>query len=323
MVSMKSLWQSITKPILALAPMEDVTDTVFRRIVARCARPDVFFTEFTSVEGLNSQGRDEVIHRFDYTEEERPIIAQVWGNTAALFFKAAKLIADLGFDGIDINMGCPEKSVIDHGAGACLIDQSALAKEIIAATKEGSKSASWRIPVSVKTRLGYKKISPDWIPFLLEQNLDALIIHGRTAAELSKVPARWVEIGKAVTLRNQMKKQTIILGNGDVANYADAAQKCRVYGTDGVMIGRGIFHDLWAFDRAGKSNMGNQQELFGVMREHLKLFDETWGTGRNFAIMKKFFKIYIHGFPNASALRERLMAANNREEAEKILDTSQ
>ncbi|MCX6793883.1 MAG: tRNA-dihydrouridine synthase, partial [Candidatus Gottesmanbacteria bacterium] len=254
---MKSFWQKLPKPILALAPMEDVTDTVFRCIVASCARPTVFFTEFTSVDGLFSRGREEVIHRFDYTENERPIIAQIWGNTPELFYKAAKLIAEMKFDGVDINAGCPQKNVTSHGGGACLIQDPPLMKEIINATREGAG----RLPVSVKTRLGYKKISFDWIQFLLEQNLDALIVHGRTAAELSKVPAHWDEIGKIVVLRNQMKKNTILLGNGDVTNYADALAKCGKYGTDGAMIGRGIFHNLWAFDKNGVSHMDDHKEL--------------------------------------------------------------
>ncbi len=300
---------------MALAPMEDVTDTVFRRIVASCARPDVFFTEFTSVDGLASVGRHEVIQRFTYTEEERPIIAQIWGSSPELFHKAAALIVAMKFDGIDINMGCPEKNVLQHHAGAACIDDPKRAAEIIAATKEGAKG----LPVSLKTRLGYKKVAPGWIPFLLEQDLDAIMIHGRTASELSKVPAHWDEIGKAVSMRNQMKKETIILGNGDVTNYADALEKCRVYGTDGVMIGRGIFHNLWAFEKNGTSKMDNQEELFRIMREHLKLFDETWGDAKNFAIMKKFFKIYVQGFPNASDLREKLMQTTGRAQVEAIL----
>ncbi len=312
---MKSFWHRLPRPILALAPMEDVTDTVFRRIVASCACPTVFFTEFTSVDGLFSRGREAVIHRLDYTETERPIIAQIWGNTPELFYKAAKLIAQLKFDGVDINAGCPEKNVTSHGGGACLIQDPSLTKEIIQATKEGIGD----LPVSVKTRLGYKKISDDWIPFLLEQNLDALTIHGRTAAELSKVPAHWDEIKKAVLLNKKMKNNTIILGNGDVKDYADAVKKCEEYGTDGAMIGRGIFRNLWAFDHAGVSHMENHQEMLKIMREHMKLFGETWGNGKNFAVLKKFFKIYVQGFPNASEIRERLMESANSGEAEQVL----
>jgi len=311
-------WQKFPKPILALAPMEDVTDTVFRRIVASCARPAVFFTEFTSVDGLFSRGREEVIRRLAYTPVEHPIIAQIWGHTPELFYKAATLIAEMKFDGVDINAGCPQKNVTSRGGGACLIQDPPLMKEIIAATKEGAGSVSRRIPVSVKTRLGYKKISDDWIQFLLEQDLDALIIHGRTVAELSKRPAHWDKIGAAAALRNEMGKDTVIIGNGDVADYADAVKKCREYGTDGAMIGRGIFRNLWAFDRHGISHMNDSKELLRIMREHMRSFEKT---GRNFAILKKFFKMYIQGFPRASEIREQLMKTNTPAEAEMILNT--
>lgn len=309
---MKSFWQDIKKPVMVLAPMEDVTDTVFRQIVAGCARPDVFFTEFTSVDGLFSRGRGEVIHRFDYSEVERPIVAQVWGNNPELFNKAARLIVDLKFDGMDINFGCPEKNVTSHGAGACLIDDHPRVAEIIAAARDGIDG---KIPLSVKTRLGYKKIAPDWIPFLLSLRLDAFTIHGRTAAELSKVPAHWDEIGKAA------HHGTIIIGNGDVQNYEEAVGKHNQYGVDGIMIGRGIFHNLWAFSKTGESHMGDHNELFRIMRRHITLFDEVWGKSKNFAVLKKFFKIYVQGFPRASEVRERLMLANNRMEVENILNS--
>ncbi len=313
---MKSFWQDLPKPILALAPMEDVTDTVFRRIVASCARPSVFFTEFTSVDGLFSRGHEEVIHRFDFGETEHPIVAQIWGNTPALFYKAAKLIEEMKFDGIDINAGCPEKNIISHGGGACLIQDPPRMKEIIHATKDGAGN----LPVSVKTRLGYKKISEGWIRFLLEQDLDALTIHGRTAAELSKVPANWDEIAKAVHLRKELSKDTVIIGNGDVADYADAVSKCSNSGADGAMIGRGIFYNLWAFDKTGITHMDDRRTLERIMREHIRLFDQTWGKRKNFAVMKKFFKIYIQGFPHASEIRERLMETNNLKDAEAILE---
>jgi tRNA-dihydrouridine synthase len=296
--------------------MEDVTDTVFRQIVAACARPTVFFTEFTSVDGLFSRGRDAVIHRLDYTEIEHPIIAQIWGSTPELFFKAAQLIVELKFDGVDINAGCPEKNVTSHGGGACLIQDESLMKEIIDATQRGADD----MPVSVKTRLGYKKISDTWIPFLLEQDLDALTIHGRTAAELSKVPAHWDEIGKAVKLRNEMKKKTIIIGNGDVVDYADAVRRCDEFGVDGAMIGRGIFHNLWAFDKNGISHMDDHKILLSMLKKHMDLFGKTL---KNFSILKKFFKIYINGFPNASEIREQLMESNSPKEVEAILRTIQ
>lgn len=317
-------WQTLPKPILALAPMEDVTDTVFRRIVASTYAPTIFFTEFTSVDGLFSRGREAVIHRLDYTETERPIIAQIWGNTPELFYKAAKLVAEMKFDGVDINAGCPQKNVTLRGGGACLIQDPPRVKEIIAATKEGAAQKALpggSLPVSVKTRLGYKKISIDWIQFLLEQDLDALIIHGRTAAELSKVPAHWDEIAKVVKLRDLTKKNTVILGNGDVTDYTDAVAKCKKFGVDGAMIGRGIFHNLWVFDPHGTSHMDNHQELLKIMRKHMRLFDETWGKRKNFAVLKKFFKLYVQGFPRAGKIREQLMETNTAKEAEKILNT--
>lgn len=297
--------------------MEDVTDTVFRRVIASCARPTIFFTEFTSVDGLFSRGREKVTSRFNYTPSEHPIVAQIWGNTPELFYKAAKLIAEMKFDGVDINAGCPQKNITSHGGGACLIQDPPLVKEIIQATKEGARD----LPVSVKTRLGYKKVSDDWVAFLLEQNIDALTVHGRTVAELSKVPAHWDEIAKAVKLRSDMGKNTVILGNGDVVDYADAVAKCTEFGVDGVMIGRGIFHNLWAFDSHGASHMDDHKKMLQLMGEHIRLFEETWGKTKNFAVLKKFFKIYVQGFPHASEIRERLMGTNTAEEAEKILDT--
>lgn len=308
---MKFSWQLLERPIMVLAPMEDVTDSVFRRVVASAAPPDVYVTEFTSVNGLFSRGREEVMKRFDYTEAERPIIAQVWGTDPELFQKAAELIVGLKFDGMDVNMGCPEKNVTSRGAGACLIDDRQRVGEIIAAVKEGLKK---RIPLSVKTRLGYKKIAPDWIPFLLGQNLDALIVHCRTAAELSKVPAHWDVIGEYTKLP---RGKTVIIGNGDVQNYKEAVEKCNAYGVDGVMIGRGIFSNLWAFDKQEISHMGDHAKLVDMLREHLKLFEKT---GKHFAIMKKFFKMYVQNFPRAGEVREHLMQATSRREAESILD---
>jgi len=303
-------WKKLPKPITVLAPMEDVTDTVFRQIVGKCAKPDVYFTEFTSVDGLFSKGREEVITRFRFTQKERPIIAQVWGTDPPLFFKAARLIVSLGFDGMDINTGCPEKNVTRHGAGAKLIDEPKKVHEIIQASKEGLEG---RIPLSVKTRLGFKSMNPDWIPFLLQEHLDAIIIHGRTAKEMSKVPAHWDEIAKATG------KGTIIIGNGDIVNYSDAKDKCRKFGVDGVMIGRGIFYDLWAFDKQGFSMMEDHARLRDLMKQHVELFKKTWGTKRNFAALKKFFKIYLQGFPDASHIRDQFMKAKNAEEVLSLL----
>lgn len=320
-------WTKLPKPILILAPMEDVTDTVFRRIVARRARPDVFITEFTNVEGLFSKGHDIVVQRLKYTEEERPIVAQVWGNNPKTFYKAAQLLVEMGFDGMDINMGCPVRNIVKSGAGACLINEPNLVREIVSATREGIEFASRQLaknyktfPLSIKTRLGLKTVNTEeWIGHLLSCNIDALTIHGRTAKEMSKVPAHWDEIGKAVTLRNQMKKDTIIIGNGDITGYQDATRKAKKYGIDGVMIGRGIFHNLWAFEKNDRPHTPAQQELFSILKEHVELFDAEWGNTKNFAILKKFFKIYIQGFDNATDVRVRFMEAKNIREVLDLL----
>lgn len=305
-----NIWAKLPKPILALAPMEDVTDTVFRRIVASCARPDMFFTEFTNVDGLVSQGREAIIHRLRFTGEEHPIVAQIWGMNPKNYRTIADELVDMGFDGIDINMGCPERSVVGHGACAALIQTPALAKEIIHAVKEG---AGGRIPVSVKTRIGYKDISKDWIPFLLEQDLDALTVHGRTAAEMSKFPVHWDEIARAVDVRNRMKAKTRILGNGDVKNAGEALEKIQKYGLDGIMMGRAVFEDLFAFQKGDKPVFTPVQQL-EIMKRHVELFEKTWGHMKNYAILRKFFKIYVRGFEGASEWRERVMATKSPDE---------
>ncbi len=311
-----NIWQKLPKPILALAPMEDVTDTVFRRIVASCARPDIFFTEFTNVDGLVSQGRDAIIHRLRFTDEERPIIAQLWGMKPDNYRTVASQLVDMGFDGIDINMGCPERSVVGHGACAALINTPDLASEIIKAVKEG---AAGKIPVSVKTRIGYKNISNEWIPFLLEQHLDALTVHGRTAAEMSKFPVHWDEIARAVTLRNAKKVGTLILGNGDVKSAEESLAKIQTYGLDGMMMGRAVFDDLYAFAR-GQKPVRTVFSYLTIMRRHVELFEETWGDTKNYAILRKFFKIYVRGFEGAGEWRERVMATRSPSEVYPLID---
>lgn len=285
-----------------MAPMDDVTDTVFRQIVNKAARPDVSFTEFTNVDGLMSQGRNALMKKLLFTKSEQPLIAQIWGLVPENFLAVSKDLVKMGFSGIDVNMGCPEKAVVKSGACSALISNRNLAREIIAATKEGAGS----LPVSVKTRIGQRQIqTEDWIGFLLEQGLDALVIHGRTAAELSKVPAHWEEIKKAVMLRDAMGVGTMIVGNGDVSNYKEALEKANESGVDGVMIGRGVFSNLWCFSRQGK--LGSVEERLKMALVHIKLFEKTWKNEKNPQILKKFFKIYVNGFEGASDLRVELM----------------
>lgn len=309
---------------MVLAPMEEVTDTVFRQIVISCGRPDVLFTEFTSVEGMDhKKGLRHVQHRLVFSKNEHPIVAQIWGQNPEHFFKAAQKIKALGFDGIDINMGCPEKNIVRQGTCSALIKNPELAKQIIQATIDGAGG----LPVSVKTRIGFSKIqTEEWIGFLLRQNLAAIIIHGRTSAEMSDVPAHWDEIAKAVKLRNQLSPGTIIIGNGDVKTLAEAEKKVKDFEVDGVMIGRGIFNNIFLFNKNKKLEDISVEDKLKVLLQHMDLFTQTWISpdpkfefGKNYHILKKFFKAYVNNFPGAAELRVQLMATNHPEEVKPII----
>ena len=314
------IWKNLPKPFLMLAPLEGVADTVFRQIVASCAKPDVFVTEFTSADGFCSPGRTAVRNNFIFTPEEMPIIAQIWGKNPETIYETAKAAAGMGFSGIDINMGCPDRNVMAHGGGGRMIDTPDLAQSAIAAMKAGIKDAGVVLPVSVKTRIGTKKIMTEsWLSFLLNQEIDALTVHGRTVAELSKVPAHWDEIAKAVSLRDAMKLSTVIVGNGDVKNASEAMEKCSQYGVDGVMIGRGIFTNMWAFDRSEAPHLGTPSELIDVMERHVRLFAKVWGTTKDYAILKKFFKVYVNNFYGAIDWRVKAMATNSPDEIYALL----
>lgn len=310
-----NIWQTLKKPYFVLAPMDDVTDTSFRRHVAKYAAPDLYYTEFTNVEGMNSTGRDHVLRRLRFTEVERPLIAQIWGLDPELYEKAAREIVEMGFDGIDINMGCPESGVVKKGCCSALINNPELAIQIIAATKKG---ADGKIPVSVKCRIGFNKIlTEQWCGLLLDQDIDALIVHGRTTKEMSKVPAHWEEIGKVVQLRNEKKKETAIIGNGDVLSREQGLALAKTYGLDGIMIGRGIFHNFWIFDKNQKEH--SPEERMEILLDHTRTFIEDWGETKHFAILKKFYKIYASGFEGAVDLRVKLMECSTPEEVELVV----
>lgn len=314
MTMSRNFWNELKKPIFVLAPMADVTDAAFRRIIAKYGKPDVMFTEFVSCDGLMSPGRERLLRDLEYTEGERPMVAQIFGSKPENFYKTAELVKSLGFDGIDINMGCPEKNIQKQGSCAALIKVPALAKEIILATKEGAGD----LPVSVKTRIGYNKNEIEtWLPALLETNPAAITLHGRTKKEMSDVPARWDVIARAVEIRNEIKSETLILGNGDVKNLTEAKMKVKETGVDGVMIGRGIFGNPWLF--SGRETEPTLEEKFCVMLEHTFLFEELFSGIKNFAIMKKHYKAYVEGFPGAKELRVKLMSAENAKEVEKIV----
>jgi tRNA-dihydrouridine synthase len=311
---MSSFWRSLQRPITVLAPMEDVTDTVFRRIVARCGPPSVFFTEFTSTDGLCSAGHEAVAHRLVFTEEERPIVAQIWGTVPEMHYRAAREVAALGFDGVDINMGCPVKKIVKGGACAALIDNPTLAAEIIQATREGAGG----LPVSVKTRCGFRKWrTEEWGAFLLEQRPEVLTIHGRVAKDESKFPARWDEIAKVVKLRNEARSDVLVLGNGDVQTLQEIHDKAGAHGVDGAMVGRGIFETPFLF-RDAVPRPWPAEERLALLLEHLALYGATWGE-RHYSRLKKFYKMYVAGFSGAAHLRVDLMETEGIAQAEALV----
>ncbi len=315
-LSMRNLWQTLEKPIFILAPMEDVTDTVLRQVIARCGKPAVFFTEFTNVEGMFSKGAQFVNQRLRYTEVERPIVAQIWGTQPENFFRAAKKLIEMGFDGIDLNMGCPASGVAQKGACSGLINNRPLAKEIIDATKEG---AAGIIPVSVKTRLGYRVIDFEWINFILEQEVAALTVHARTVSEMSKVPAHWDKLKTVVEMRNARQSSTLIIGNGDVKSLSDARQRVAEARADGAMIGRGIFENPYLFSDTITISDKMPQEKMQLLLEHMRLWQDTWADSKHFPPLRKFFKVYANGFPGAQELRMQLMETQNPEETECVV----
>ncbi len=309
-------WDKLKKPIMVLAPMANVTDVAFRRIIAKYSKPsgpDVMWTEFVSADGLSSAGQKKLLVDLEYSESERPIVAQLFSGNPEKMYEAGKLVKELGFDGLDINMGCPDRSIEKSGAGAALIKNPALARAVLRAAKEGA----YPLPVSVKTRLGYNKDELEvWLSELLAEKPSAITVHARTRKEMSKVPAHWERVKRAVEIRNELKSETLILGNGDVMNIADAYKRIAETGADGVMLGRAIFGTPWLFSE--KSAPELRQRLH-VMVEHTKLFEELLGKHKNFAIMKKHFKAYVEGFTGAKELRVKLMETETAGEGETLV----
>jgi len=425
----------LPKPIFILAPMDDVTDSVFRQIVADLAPPDLYFTEFVNVDGLQSPGREKLLKKLQFTEKERPIIAQLWGLNPENFYKTVKELIDgtlvaeanalqgkdekrrelykeyserasesltpqgvasaggvagsagqqaralrgkrMGFDGVDLNMGCPVKTVIKNGACAALINNRELAGEIIDAAIEAAESGSPRstqggaaqgedaerkevyrevhrvstskpqrsdaspsiggvagsagqqakavraprdFPVSVKTRVGFNNIDLEWIEFLLSKKLDLLSIHGRTAKQLSKVPADWDLIGQARELRDVLCPATLITGNGDVMNHKQGLELAKKYKLDGIMIGRGVFLDPFVFAQQSPWGSFTKAQRLRLYEKHIELFSKTWQKGEyRYDTLKKFCKVYISDFPGAAELRAELMKTQSAYEALTLL----
>ncbi len=307
-----SSFVDLPHPFTVLAPMDDVTDTVFRQVVAGLAAPDLYFTEFVNVDGLQSPGRERLMKKLQFTQTERPLVAQIWGKNPDNFYKTAQELAEMGYAGIDLNMGCPDKTVVKNGACSGLILNPDLASEIIKATQAG---AAGKLPVSVKTRLGFNVVDLSWHEFLLGHDLAMLTVHGRTRKEMSLVPAHWDMIGQVRELRDRIAPHTLIVGNGDVESHAQAMQLAADYNLDGIMIGRGIFHDPYAFAKTSPWNTLSPLQRLELYERHIRLFAETWQhEERRVVTLNKFCKIYINGFENAKEYREMLMVARSTDE---------
>lgn len=302
----KNFWQELPRPFTALAPLDGVTDVVFRQIVTEIGKPDVLFTEFTSVDGLLSKGSERVLDRLRLRPEEQPVVAQIWGKDPEKFYKVAKLVKKIGFAGIDINMGCPDRTVVKNGTCSALIRNPALAAVIIEATKKG---AARHIPVSVKTRVGFSETDLTWIEFLLKQGIDALTVHLRTVKELSLVPAHWELMPEIVKLKHDLAPQTVLIGNGDILSLDEVLVKHEAYNCDGFMVGRGIFHNPWIFNPEVRLETVTVQERVDLFLRHIELYEKTWGEGKHFQLLKKFCKTYIQNFPGASDVRAEMMEA--------------
>jgi tRNA-dihydrouridine synthase len=314
---MKNFWQDLPRPFTLLAPLDGVTDVVFRQMIIKLGKPDVLFTEFTSTDGLQSLGARSVSDRLLFHPNEQPLVAQIWGTNPEKFYKSAKEIQEMGFAGIDINTGCPDKTVIKMGACSALIKNPKLAGEIIQAVKEGAP----HLPVSVKTRIGfYEESIGEWIPFLLQQNLAALTVHLRTVKELSEVPAHWELMPNIVKIRNEISPHTILVGNGDITHLSEVLEKHKQYHCDGFMIGRGIFYNPWVFNKDINSKTISKQQRFQTYLKHIELFQNQWGNSKSFFPLKKYCKAYIQQFDGASDARVKIMETKTLEELKKIVE---
>jgi len=317
----------IPKPFFALAPMDDVTDTVFRQVIANCAKPDLYFTEFVNVDGLQSPGRPNLLHKLQFTTKEKPIFAQIWGKIPENYYKTAQELVQMGFAGVDINMGCPDKSVVKNGCCSALINNRTLAAEIIQATKEGLNG---KLPISIKIRTGFKevdftwpefKVDFTWPEFILQQGINLLSVHGRTTSDMSKFPARWEDIAEIRAIRDDIAPQTLIMGNGDVLSRRQGETLAKTHRLDGIMVGRGIFTNPYIFAKSNKWQKLTAQQRVDLYKKHIELFVDTWQPTdkQNFHGLKKFARIYFSGFSGASKLRTEFVRKQTLPEMVEIL----
>jgi nifR3 family TIM-barrel protein len=315
-INKKYFWASLKRPFFVLAPMANVTDSVFRKLFSKYGKPDVTWTEFVSADGLISPGRDKLLVDLEYSKDERPIVAQLFTGHPEAMEGAAKLVAKLGFDGLDINMGCPDRAVEKQGGGAANIKDPKNAIKVIEAARKGAPN----LPITVKTRLGYNQVDLNWLRTLLEQKLPVLTVHLRTRKEMSDVPAHWELMPDIIKLRNEISPETMIIGNGDVDSMAMAYEYVNKYGCDGIMIGRGIFGKPWFFTGKEKT----PEERLKILLEHSKLFEKTFRSPgkevKAFDTMKKHFKAYVSGWDGAKELRVDLMGTHTYREVKTVVD---
>lgn len=311
-----NFWAELPKPFFILAPMEDVTDVVFRHVVKEAGAPDVFFTEFTNSDSFcHPEGIESVRGRLAFTEDEQPMVAHIWGDKPEFFREMSIALADMGFKGIDLNMGCPVPNVAERGKGSGLILRPEVAAELIEAAKAGG------LPVSVKTRIGFNEMDEmeGWISHLLKQNIANLSVHMRTRKEMSKVEAHWELIPKIVKMRDEIAPETLITINGDILDRQMGLDLAEKYGVDGLMIGRGIFKNPYAFEK--KPQEHSPKELIDLLRLQLDLQDKyAEQVPRSIVGLHRFFKIYVKGFPGANDLRVSLMNTKSIAEVRAILD---
>lgn len=319
-----SFWNTLPRPFFALAPMADVTDPAFRKLIAEIKAPDVTWTEFVSADGLfhtRTKGvmtdeENPLVRDLLYTEGERPILAQIFGSNPETIFYASALAKERGFDGVDINMGCPDKSIEKQGAGAAHMKDPARAKEVIRAAIRGAGG----LPVSVKTRLGFNKMEwQEWLPAVLEEDISALTLHLRTRKEMSKVPAHWELAGELNAFVRARRPDIALLGNGDVKDLEDAQQKAKESGFDGIMLGRAIFGNPWLFTGRALTDVSPEEKLKALLT--LAQYFEELHPRKHYAILKKHFKAFVSGFDGAGELRAKLMETNNIVELQDVLRT--
>lgn len=293
---------SQNKIFSVLAPMEEVSDTAFRQLLIQIGRPDIFFTEFTSIDGMFSKGRDNVLQRFKYDKNELPLIAQIWGKDISLYSKAVKLIIEKGFSGVDVNMGCPDKDVVKCEAGAALINNPDKVKSIIDSVREVDD----KYPLSIKTRLGFNEENINWIEFLLTLKIDALSIHLRTAKAKSSGLPNYEIMMDISKLRDEISPNTVLICNGDIKSIQQGEDLCKSTGFNGYMIGREAVNNPYVFKGLNRNEF-NKSMRIKLALKHTQIFEKKWNKEKNFNILKKFYVRYISNFEGAQELRTKLM----------------